>query len=158
MEIVEISDGIVVLRHSSALLLVVADSRLDLIDHAHFMRKGVMRLPFGTSQGGSLLEHLVNLLQTQTFGLRDDEKGEQETQEECTAPDEKDFNFQITLRLIDHVGSDYGNDTIPEPIRSSCNGDTLSSDGQRIDFADDYPGSRAPGHGKSCDVEAREDN
>lgn len=158
VEIEDISDGIVVLRHSSALFLVVADSRLDLVDHAHFMRKGFMRLPSGTSHGSSLLEHLVNLLQAQTLGLRDDEKGEQETQEKCTAPDKEHFDFQIRLRLVHHVGSDHGNNTVPEPVRSSGNGDTFRSDGQRVDLANNYPGSWAPGHGKSGDVEAGEDD
>lgn len=48
--------------------------------------------------------------------------------------------------------------TIPQPVRSSRQTDTTSTDGERIDFADDDPGTGTPGAGKEEDIDADERN
>lgn len=152
-------DGRGILSSGDSTLLVVANGGFNLgLSQTHLVRKGVMRLPLGTSHGGRLLKHLVDLLQTQTLGLRNDEVGEQDTQEEGTAPDKKDFNTQVCLILVNHVWSDNCNDTVPKPVRGGCESHTLGADGKRVDFTDDNPSSRAPGCSKCRDVEASEND
>lgn len=137
-------------------LLEVADCRLLLINHTHFMSKSVMRLPFGTSHGSRFLKHLVDLLQRQPLGLGNNEKGKHEAQNESAAPDKEDLDCQITLILVHNVWGDDGNDTVPEPVRGRCKSDALGANGEWIDLADDDPRSRTPGGGKGSDVEASE--
>lgn len=47
---------------------------------------------------------------------------------------------------------------VPQPVRRSGQGNTLGTDGQRVDLANDDPRSRTPGRGKEEDVDADKDN
>lgn len=81
--------------------------------------KSGIGLPLGRVSGVGLLHHLVNLLQSKTLGLGDEEVGVDESAETQTAPDEEDGRLHVTLGLTDHVRGDDGDDGIPQPVGSS---------------------------------------
>jgi hypothetical protein len=62
------------------------------------------------------------------------------------------------LKKTNHVGSDVSENEVPEPVGGSGKGDTLSTNGERVDLSDHDPGSGTPGGGEAKDVEADEDD
>lgn len=130
-----------------------ANAGFDLVNHAHLMRKGVVRLPLGTGRGGGLLQHLVNLFQRETLRLWDEKVGEQQAQEEGTSPNEEDLHLQVSLVVVNHVWSDNRDHTVPEPVRGSGKSNTLGSNGQRVDFTNNNPSRGTPGGRKGGNVE-----
>ena len=77
------------------------DTGLPLYVHENFLvelavrrgdlgGKSLVRYPFGGGPGGGLLHHLVDLLQRQPFGLRDEEVGVNEGRCAQATPDEED--------------------------------------------------------------------
>ena len=105
-----------------------------------------------------LLHHLVDLLQGQTLGLGNDKDGEEQAEEEGAAPDEEHLDAQVALGLVDDVGGNGGDDTVPEPVGCRSESHTLRADGKRIDLTDHDPGSGTPGGGKGRNVAAGEYN
>ena len=127
----------------------------------------------------SLLHHLVDLLQGQTLGLGDEEVGVDKGTGAERAPDEEDLGAQVALVVVYHVRGDDRNDlysvsrsalensniedqmgtyAVPQPVRSSGQGDTTRSDRQREDLADHDPGAWTPGAGEEEDVDADKGN
>ena len=79
--------------------------------HAHLGCEGGGRPPLGGGTRGSLLHHLIDLLEGQTLGLRDEEEGVDEGAGAEATPDEENAGAEVALIGVDHVGSDDGNDT-----------------------------------------------
>jgi hypothetical protein len=126
--------------------------RVDLL------RKGRVRHPLGGLSGSALLHHLVDLLERQTLGLRNEEVGEEDAEGASGTPDEEHLRAEVALVLVNHVRGDVANDKVPEPVGGGGEGDTLSTDGKREDLADDDPSGRAPSGGEEKDVDAHEDH
>ena len=129
-----------------------------LLSEAHLASEGGVRDPASRSAGGGLLHHLVDLLQSKTLGLGDEEVGVDEGAGAEGAPEEEDLGAEVALVGIDHVGGDDGDDAVPEPVRGGGEGDTTGTDGERVDLADDDPGAGAPGGGEEEDVDTDEGN
>ena len=53
---------------------------------------------------------MVDLLERETLGLRDEEVGEEEGEEAGAAPDEEDLRTEVALLLVDDVGCYDGDD------------------------------------------------
>ncbi|KAI2255605.1 hypothetical protein LOZ10_005651, partial [Ophidiomyces ophidiicola] len=140
-----------------------------------------MWLPLGRGARRGLLEHLVDLLQGETLGLRHQEVGVEEAEHAERAPEEEHLGAEIGLVGIHEVGSDDGDDlakreklaffffssglefggktgtyAVPEPIRSGGQTDTAGTNGERVDFTNDDPGARTPGAGEEEDVDTDE--
>lgn len=115
-----------------------------------------MGLPASGGTGGSLLHHLVDLLEGKTLGLRDEEVSVDESASAQGAPDKEDLSAEVTLVRVDHVRGDDGDDAVPQPVRGGGEGDTTGTDGEGEDLADNDPGAGAPGAGEEEDVDADE--
>lgn len=63
----------------------------SLIRHAHLRRKSLVRSPSGAGAWCRLLEHLVNLLQAETFGLGDKEVRVKQAASAERSPEEEDL-------------------------------------------------------------------
>ena len=70
------------------------------------------RLPAGRGTGGGLLHHLVNLLEGETLGLRNEEVGVDECASAQTSPHEEDTRLEVALVDADHVRGDDSDDTM----------------------------------------------
>lgn len=151
-----------------------------LVSETHLGGEGAVRLPLGRGTGSGLLHHLVDLLEGETLGLRDEEVGVDKGTGAERSPDEEDLGLEVTLVSVDHVGGDDSDDlyegsqqgiqfffffshpcrgetyAVPEPVRGSGQSNTTGTDGQRVDLADDDPGTRTPGAGEEKDVNADE--
>ncbi|KAG7847878.1 hypothetical protein KL941_002057 [Ogataea angusta] len=103
-----------------------------------------------------LLQHLVDLLQSQALGFRNQHHGIQKTAATQRAPDEEHLGPQIALVAVNHVRGDDGNDTVPQPVGGGRQTDTSGSDWQWENLSDNNPGSRTPGRSKEEDVDADE--
>ena len=114
--------------------------------------------PLGGGAGSSLLHHLVDLLEGETLGLRDEEVGVDEGASAETTPDEEDGGLEVALVGADHVGGDDSDDGVPEPVRGGGEGNTTGTDGEREDLADDDPGAGTPGAGEEEDEDGDEGN
>lgn len=66
--------------------------------------------PLSRGTGSGLLHHLVNLLEGETLGLRDEEVGVDEGAGAETAPDEEDGGLQVSVLGADHVWGDDSDD------------------------------------------------
>lgn len=133
------------------------DVLLDgLLGHAHLGGVGGVRHPLGRVAGSGLLEHLVDLLESETLGLGDEEVGVDKAAGAEGAPDVEDLGAQVALVLVNHVGGNDGDDAIPQPVGCGGQGNTTGSDLEREDLADDDPGTGSPGGGEEGNVDADE--
>lgn len=117
-----------------------------------------MGLPAGKGTGGCLLHHLVDLLESKTLGLGDEEVGVDQGAGAEGTPDEEDLGAEIALVRVNLVRGDDGDDTVPQLVGGSGEGDTAGTDEQREYVADDDPGTGTPGAGEEEDVDADEGN
>ena len=85
----------------------------SLLGHAHLSGISGVRLPLGRGAGGSLGKHLVDLLEGEALGLRDQEVGVEEAAGAEATPDVEHLGAQVALVLVDHVGGDDGDDAVP---------------------------------------------
>lgn len=122
--------------HLNFLVSDRSTGRSLLVCETHLVREGGVRGPLGRSARGGLLHHLVDLLQGQALGLRDEEVGVDKGAGTEGAPDKEDLRAQVALVRVDHVGGDDGDDAVPEPVGGGGQGDTSGTDGQREDFCD----------------------
>lgn len=129
---------------------------LEDLTTAHGLGKGGMGLPLGRVAGGGLLHHLVDLLQRQSLGLRDQEVRVDKGACAETSPDEEDGRLEVASVLADHVGGDDSDDGVPQPVGSSRETNATRSDGEREDLANDDPGTGTPGGGKEEDEDGNE--
>lgn len=120
--------------------------------------EGLVRDPLGGGTGSGLLHHAVNLLKRKTLGFGHKEVRIDEGACAETHPDEEDGRSEVTLILVDHVRSDDGDDSVPEPVGGGGEGDTTRSDGEGEDFTDQDPGTRTPGGGEEEDEDGDEGN
>lgn len=107
-----------------------------LIRKTQLIRKGSLGLPARRGAGGGLLHHLVDLLQGETLGLRDEEVGVDKGAGAEGTPDEEDLGLEVALVGVDHVGGDDGDDAVPEPVGGGGEGDTAGTDGEGEDFCE----------------------
>jgi hypothetical protein len=122
----------------------------------HVRSESGMRLPPSRGTGSSLLEHAIDLLERKTLGLGDEEVSVDESAGAKTTPDEEDLGTQVTLVGTDHVGSDDGDDAVPEPVGGGGEGNPTRADGEREDLADDDPSAGTPGGGEEEDEDTDE--
>ena len=73
-------------------------------------RERLVRHPLRGRAGCGLLHHLVDLLEREALGLRDEEVRVHEGRRAQAAPDEEDGGFEVAFVLVDHIGRDDGND------------------------------------------------
>lgn len=144
--------------HNFLLNAVSILSMLDLVllSVSLLGSKGIVRSPLGGVARVGLLQHGVDLLQRQTLGLRDQEECVNEAACAQTSPHVKDLGAQVGLVRVHHVGSNDGNDAVPQPVGRSGEGNTSGADLQRVDFTNEHPRARAPGGGEEEDVDADE--
>lgn len=81
-----------------------------LVSETHLGGEGAVRLPLGRGTGSGLLHHLVDLLEGETLGLRDEEVGVDKGTGAERSPDEEDLGLEVTLVSVDHVGGDDSDD------------------------------------------------
>lgn len=81
-----------------------------LTRQAQLTRKSTMRLPACAFHGTDFLQHLIDLLQAETFHLWDEEECEDDGQDTERAPQEEDFGAKIGVSLAgaDEVRCDDG--------------------------------------------------
>ncbi len=84
-----------------------------LLRHAHLSRIRAVGDPAAAGAGSSLSQHLVDLLEGESLGLRDEQVGIDESAGAKTAPDVEDLGAEVALVLVDHVGGDDGDDAVP---------------------------------------------
>lgn len=120
--------------------------------------ESVMRSPLGGVARIGLLQHGIDLLECQTLGLGDQEEGVNEAACAQTSPHVEDLGAQVGLVRVHHVGSNDGNDAVPQPVGGSGEGNTSGADLQRVNFTNEHPRAGAPGRGEEEDVDADEGN
>ncbi len=113
-----------------------------------------MRDPPPRSPRRRLLQHAINLFETQALRLRHAKIRKQQTETTGTTPDEKNLGSQIALVLVHDVGCDDGDDAIPEPIARRRERHAFGADGQGEELADDGPCGGAPGGCEREDIDA----
>lgn len=129
-----------------------------LLGEMHLGGESGVGLPLSGGTGSALFQHLIDLLQSKTLGLGNEEEGEEEGDDAETAPHEEDLGAQLgRVRLVgNEVRSDDTDDAVPEPVGGGGETDTTGTDGEREDLANDDPGARTPGNGEGGDVQADE--
>jgi len=122
-------------------------SDLTVLGHAHLVGEGSSGSPASRVTWGNLLKHLVNLLKRQTLGLRHKEVSVDASAGAQSTPDEEHLGTEValTLGLADHVGSDGGDDCVPQPVAGGRETDTAGTDRQREDLTDQDPSAGTPG-------------
>jgi len=115
-----------------------------------------MGLPAGRSAGARLCQHLVDLLERETFGLGHEEVREEDRERGGRTPDEEHLGAEVGLVGGHKVGGNDTDDAIPEPVGGGGHADTTRPNGQREHLTDNDPGCGAP-CGCECDnVQANE--
>jgi len=127
-----------------------------LVVETHLDSEGSVGLPLGWGTRGGLLHHLVDLLQSKTLGLGDEEVGVDKGASAKRSPDEENLGTQVALVGINHVRGDDSDDAVPEPVGGSGKGNTTGTDWQREDLTNHNPGTRSPCAGEEEDVDADE--
>lgn len=126
--------------------------------HTKLTREGRVWHPLGGLAGRALLHHFVNLFERQALGLGNEEISEEDASGTSCTPNEEDLGTQVALILVNHVGSDVTDDKVPEPVGGGGKSNTLGTNGQREDLANDDPSSGTPGGSEEEDIDADEDN
>lgn len=90
--------------------------RLHAADLGVVLSVGRVRDPLCRVARRRLLEHAVDLLQTEALCLGDEEECEEHTGSTCGAPDEEDLGLEVALIWIHQVGRDEADDEVPEPV------------------------------------------
>lgn len=88
-----------------------------LLSQVHLASESGVGLPLAGGAGSALLKHLVDLLESETLGLRDEEEGEDEGDAAETAPHEEDVGAKAggVGAVGNEVGGDDSDDAVPEP-------------------------------------------
>jgi hypothetical protein len=146
---------------STSLLNINVDlslSNFTMLGHAHLISESSSRSPASRVTRSNFLQHLINLLKRQPLGLRDEEVSVDASAGAQSTPDEENLGTEVTLTLglANHVGSDGGDDCVPEPVAGGRETDTAGTDGQREDLADQDPSAGSPGGCEKGDGEADE--
>jgi len=146
------------LEDASLALDVLDDLGVELVAllHADLGGKGLVRLPLGRGTWRGLSHHLVDLLESKTLGLWDEEEGVDKGACAESTPDEEDGGAEVTLGWTDHVWSDDGNDGVPQPVGGSGESNTTRTDWKREDLTDDDPGTWTPCAGEEEDEDGNE--
>jgi hypothetical protein len=133
-------------------------SNFTVLGHAHLIGESGSGSPASRLARSNLLKHLVDLLERQALGFRDEEVGVDASASAEGAPDEEDLGAEValTLGLANHVRSDGGDDCVPQPVAGGRETDTAGTDGQREDLTDQDPSARTPGGCEESDGEADE--
>jgi len=110
--------------------------------------------------GSGVLVEDIDLFQGQALGLGDEEVGEEQASETGATPDEEHLGAEvgITGAGVDEEGGSIADGPVHEPVASSGEGDTLATDVEREDFANDDPSDRSPCRGEEGNVDAHEGN
>jgi hypothetical protein len=146
---------------STSLLNINVDlslSNFTMLGHAHLISESSSRSPASRVTRSNFLQHLINLLKRQPLGLRDEEVSVDASAGAQSTPDEENLGTEVTLTLglANHVGSDGGDDCVPEPVAGGRETNTAGTDGQREDLADQDPSAGSPGGCEKGDGEADE--
>jgi len=123
---------------------------------AHLLGEGLGRLPARRGARSCLFHHLVNLFQSKTLGLGDEEPGIDEGAGTKATPDEEHRRLEVAPVFVDHVGGNDGDDSVPEPVGGSAETHTAGTDREGEDLADNDPGTRSPGRRKEEDEDGNE--
>lgn len=93
-----------------------------LLRQAQLFSESAMRSPFSTIPWGSLLQHLVNLLEGETLHLRDEEVGESHGEDTEGSPDKEDLCSEVGVSFLrsHEVGSDDGDDLYQSIVSRQC--------------------------------------
>ena len=90
----------------------------DLLDGrrvlAHLLGEGVMGNPASRLASRDLLHHLVDLLERQTLGLRNEEVSENDADGASGAPEEEDLRSEVGLLLANKVRSNNCDNAVPK--------------------------------------------
>ena len=129
-----------------------------LLGKVHLSREGAVRLPLVGGTGSALLEHLVDLLESKTLCLRDEEVGEEEGDAAKTTPHEEHVGAELGRvgTVGNKVGGNDTDDAVPEPVGRGRDTNTTRADGEREDLADNNPSAWTPGRSEDGDVQADE--
>lgn len=136
-------------------LAVVSDASSLLL---HGSGESLMWDPLGGCTWGTLLHHAVDLFQTQTLGLRNQEVGVDESASAETTPNEEDGGLEVALVGTNHVWGDDSDDGVPEPVGGGGETNTTGSDGEREDLTNENPGAGTPGGGEEENEDGDEGN
>lgn len=71
-----------------------------LLRHAHLSGIGRMRHPLRTVAWGGLLQHTINLLEGEAFGLGDEEVGVDDAEDAEGAPEEEDLGAEVDASVV----------------------------------------------------------
>lgn len=115
-----------------------------------------MRGPPGGLAGSGLLEHTVDLLESEALGLGYEEVRVDERASAETTPDEEDGRPEVALVWADHVRGDDGDDGVPQPVGGGGQSDTTGTDRKGEDFSDKDPSTWSPGGSKEEDEDGDE--
>ena len=115
-----------------------------LLGKTHIGREGTVWNPLARGPGGALFHHSVDLLKGETLGLWDQEVGVEEAANAEGSPDVKNLGSQVGLIRVNHVRSDDGNDTVPQPVRRRRQTNTTRTNREWEDLADDNPSTWSP--------------
>lgn len=131
----------------------------SLVSNALAVLPGLLRLPLRRlGSNRHLLVELVDLLESKTLGLVDEEVDEGNAQEAAAEPDEEDLGLEVgvALAVVDEVGGRVGNGPVEEPVGGGAHGEGLGTGLEGEDLAGDDPGKGTPGSGEEEDVDADE--
>lgn len=101
----------------------------------------------GTGSKRHLLVQLVNLFETEAFGLVNEEVDKGNAEEAATEPDEEDLGLQIGIAraVVDEIGGRIGDGPVEKPVGGRGDTKTLGTHCQGEDLASDDPSERTPG-------------
>jgi len=91
----------------TTLLDITLDWQDSIGCHAHISSESGVWFPAGrVSWTSSLLHHSVDLLESKSLGLPDEEVGVEQAEDAGGTPEEEDFGFEVGLVGVDEVGGD----------------------------------------------------
>lgn len=110
------------------------------------------------SSDGRVSVQQINLLETETLALGNEEVGEYEAEAASTTPDEEDGTSETSVSgsRVDEVRGRVSNGKVDEPVRGGRHGHGLSSNRKGVDLGRDDPCEASPGRGEEGDEEAHE--
>ena len=90
--------------------------RLHTADLYVVLRVRRVRDPLSRVARRRLLEHAVDLLQTEALCLGDEQVSEQDAEGTRGAPDEEDLGLEVAVGRVHEIGRDEADDEVPEPV------------------------------------------
>jgi len=134
--------------------LFVDVGEVSVLDRGNVFGQDLLAIGIGLDGRGVLVED-IDLLEGKSLSFGDEEVGEDEATQTSATPDEEHFGTEVGIArsAVDEGRSRVSDSPVEEPVGSGGEGDTLATDVEGENLANDDPCDRSPSGGEEGNID-----